>query len=293
MVRSTTIDALTVTPFVRDWLQSATAVRLLHRFDRACNLVDGRGEVISIVTASIGPGPFAITVPDGVPFLDGDDREQIHINGESLRVGRLVVDVSAARTWQPRPDWAHLQRDLSSWRVSLPQVRKMIGERPLTAGAISAAMQHRWQSAADGLAAALQADDVARIEAAVRTLAGVGDGLTPAGDDVLVGATLALWLCQPRRADLLAQMMAETAAPRTTTLSAAWLRAAARGEADAVWHTLLCQTGSERVAWKTAVWRILERGHASGAAALYGFTAVLSRLLAAQTGKNEVIESFR
>lgn len=285
MVRSTTIDALTVTPFVRDWLQSAAAVRLLHRFDRACNLVDGRGEVISIVTASIGPGPFAITVPDGVPLLDGDEREQVHINGESLRVGRLVVDVSAARTWQPRPDWAHLQRDLSPWRVLLPQVREMMAQRPLTSGAISAVMQHRWQSAANDLAVVLWTGDAAQIETTVQALAGLGDGLTPAGDDVLLGAMLAFWLCRPQRADLLARMMAETAAPRTTTLSAAWLRAAARGEADAVWHTLLRQTGSERVAWKTAVLCLLDRGQTSGWAALYGFTAVLSRLLAAPTGR--------
>ena len=57
-------------------------------------------------------------------------------------------------------------------------------------------------------------------------LAGLGDGLTPAGDDWLVGMMLWAWLAHaaPRR---FCQVLSDAAVPRTTTLSAAFLQAAA------------------------------------------------------------------
>ncbi|GBD16585.1 hypothetical protein HRbin26_01483 [bacterium HR26] len=88
----------------------------------------------------------------------------------------------------------------------------------------------------DGLA---RADRAAVVAGACR-LAGLGPGLTPAGDDILVGACAALTLLactgEPRlRRDAgalleLRRLIAETAAAQTSALSAAWLRHAGRGE---------------------------------------------------------------
>lgn len=71
----------------------------------------------------------------------------------------------------------------------------------------------------------------------VEELAGRGEGLTPAGDDYLVGYAAALALLKGRRAE--ARALAEAAAARTTRLSATLLRHAARGELPEPAHALL------------------------------------------------------
>jgi hypothetical protein len=117
--------------------------------------------------------------------------------------------------------------------------------------------------------------DGERLQEGVTGLAGLGGGLTPAGDDFLSGAMLWAWLAYPTPASL-GRAIVETAAPRTTTLSAALLRAAAQGECSAPWHALLAALGAEadtgqeaRIAAATG--EILAHGATSGADTLAGF----------------------
>jgi hypothetical protein len=102
-------------------------------------------------------------------------------------------------------------------------------------------------------------------------LAGLGSGLTPAGDDFLMGVMLRAWLTHPEP-EPFCQQIVEIAVPRTTTLSAALLRAASRGECSAAWHTLLTalESGAQPQLEK-AVQAILSHGHTSGADILAGF----------------------
>jgi hypothetical protein len=73
-----------------------------------------------------------------------------------------------------------------------------------------------------------------------------------------------------------ASAVEEVIAARTTPLSAASIRAAARGECGAVWHDLLeAMQGADVPGIRTAAASIVSRGHTSGADALAGFAAVL------------------
>ena len=105
---------------------------------------------------------------------------------------------------------------------------------------------------------------------------GLGMGLTPAGDDFLMGALYAAWIIHPSAlASRLAQEIANVAAPLTTSLSAAWLRSAGRGEAGILWHEffdalLVARTGSPACLQK-AMENICAVGETSGADALAGF----------------------
>ena len=64
-----------------------------------------------------------------------------------------------------------------------------------------------------------------------RKLAGLGAGLTPAGDDFILGAVLAAWIIHPQEeARVLAEELTKTAAVLTTSLSATWLRSAGKGQ---------------------------------------------------------------
>jgi hypothetical protein len=108
---------------------------------------------------------------------------------------------------------------------------------------------------------------------AVEKIAGLGGGLTPSGDDFLLGLMIALWLAWPDRvARHWNRSIADAASPLTTSLSAAWLRAGGRREAGESWHSLLAawQIG-DLDQFSQAVSRILDTGQTSGVDALAGF----------------------
>ena len=105
-------------------------------------------------------------------------------------------------------------------------------------------------------------------DAAVAALAGRGEGLTPAGDDVLAGAA-AWW-----HADGAAPRLGARAAARSSPLGLAYLRCAERGELpDAAARTLAAiRAGDAALAGRRA--RGLARwGASSGAAILWGVAA--------------------
>jgi hypothetical protein len=111
--------------------------------------------------------------------------------------------------------------------------------------------------------------ELPRVKAAARWLAGRGIGLTPTGDDVLMGVLYGLWVWQPDRK--LRQAIADSAAPHTTTLSAAFLRAAAAGEATDPWRRLArgdAGAGAD----------IMAAGHTSGREAWTAYVTTWTRL---------------
>lgn len=207
-----------VTPRALDWLRNSRSARVLHLFDGVCNLVNERDEVLSLVSPRIGPGPFTAVLEGDLPHdLSASDAVALHPSTDSLRVGHLSVDLTRAAVWQPKPDWARLQAfDVTGYPLA---------ELPPTIG-------DTLRRALDSIAAG----EWPACRSAVERLAGRGEGLTPAGDDVLMGVMYGLWVWGAREA--WSQRIAETAAPRTTTLSAAFLRAAAAGEAVWQWHDL-------------------------------------------------------
>jgi hypothetical protein len=99
-------------------------------------------------------------------------------------------------------------------------------------------------------------------EPLVGDYAGLGPGLTPAGDDVLAGYVSGLVLLHGQRKR--AARIAEEAAARTNSLSATLLRHAALGEVPEVVHDLLV-TGDVRP--------LLSFGHSSGRAWLRGLVS--------------------
>ena len=200
-------------PAARRWLEQTGAIRVLNRFDRAVNLADMSGAVLALVRDEAFLGPFAAVVPELRP-----SEWQA---GPVARGALPSLDGSFAE-WDPRPDWEGLRT--SQW-VDAALAMATRGDRA---------------EILDALGVALGRDDSADAAAIAQSLAGVGGGLTPEGDDALVGAMYAVWATRSEEISLrLCAPLADAAAPRTTVLSAEWLRAAARGEAAAPWHALL------------------------------------------------------
>jgi hypothetical protein len=129
------------------------------------------------------------------------------------------------------------------------------------------------QSLVSDLYFSLSKADISTAKIITSQLAGLGNGLTPAGDDFILGTMLATWIIHPHEIAIkIAKEITETAAPLTTSLSAAWLRSAGRGEAGILWHELFdAMIIADAAQIQEAMEKILGVGETSGADALSGF----------------------
>lgn len=240
------------------------SLHLLHSFDRAANFVAADGTIVALVTAAVGPGPFYIVVPlEILPRLPA-------ATIATWAAGRfvaapLLVSTAGATLWAPAlpplPPYAVPGRHTPLLTALLREARGAAAAAPLR-GAIDGALQQR----AATLRAALHAGDEGALAAAVPPLIGLGGGLTPAGDDLLLGLLAARWL---RGAPPLPLPPLDGT---TTTLSAAFLREAARGHFAAPWHRLRTALATDdEAAVRGATLALLAQGATSGADALGGF----------------------
>jgi hypothetical protein len=195
--------------------------------------------------------------------------------GDRARIGDGGLCLADGSTFRP----------LRWWDPRVPRFR---------AALTTAEVRHRADALA-GLAAGLPRDVVAHwvgavaplgaalahlqprstaLAVAVHDLAGLGPGLTPAGDDVLAGALVALAAAgDETRRDALAATV-ERVLPRTTPVSAALLREACRGRAVPELTGLLrALAGSGDL--DDALVRLSLVGHTSGAALALGVRLAL------------------
>lgn len=260
---------LTTTPAAQNWLARTQQARVLNAFGRACNLVNAHGEVLALLTQELPLTPFALraATAEPRPFETMDAETAVSVEGERLRIGALQIDTHAARLWNPQPDWEAVRGAFSN-SVRLGQLIELT----LAIGKEGSLLEapHRWPGQ-NQLIHALHTGNLPEAISATQALAGRGAGLTPAGDDFIVGALLAVWagLCGNGLQNF-CEPLAATAAPRTTTLSGAYLYAAARGECTEQWHNLfnaIIQHKDPRFELEA----LLAIGHTSGADALAGF----------------------
>ena len=261
----------------------ASVGRVQAVFRRACTLVLPGGEPLSLVLPEIGDGPLNVVVASQAGLFDAlSPGMPASLSAHRLAAGDVEVGLDTARIWEPRPDWQALRPRrqavatrlgellaLASARAPDGSLLALLTDRP-PGERRAAAIQGRARQAAADLRAGWDGDE-GRLRAGSGRLAGLGAGLTPAGDDFLAGLMLWAWLAHETPPDF-CRAVVETAAPRTTQLAAAFLRAAARGECSAAWHGLLVTlAGLEEGALAGAVGSVLAYGQTSGADTLAGF----------------------
>lgn len=263
--------AINTTPAAQNWLASTQQARVLNAFGRACNLVNERGEVLALLTQELPLTPFALRVETAEPrpFEFVTEETTVSVAKENLKIGELEIETHAARLWNPQPDWEAVRGAFSN-----PMRLAQLSELALAIGKEGSLLEAppRWPAQAQ-LIHALHTRTLPEAITAAQTLAGRGSGLTPAGDDFIVGVLLAVWaglfgngvqdFCKP---------LVTNAAPRTTTLSSAYLYAAARGECTEHWHNLFNAMLADKEP-KREIAELLAIGHTSGADALAGFIA--------------------
>ncbi len=268
-------------------------------FERALNLDDDQAGVLSLVAHPRGAGPFTLVLTPNDRLLGSASgfldwvlaNSDVRVDGPSLRVGRLAVDTAEAGPWEARLPWAALKARPEAVLGQLDRLGRLLaahappgGLSELLSGAhaspseFTAALIRAAAGPAQAVAEAVRRDDQPAALTAAGALAGLGGGLTPSGDDFLVGALYAHRLmAEPERADALGAEVARSAGDRTSRLSKAWLEAGGRGEASQTWHDLmnaLLEGASGPI--ETAARELMAVGHTSGADALTGFVMSLS-----------------
>lgn len=108
------VKAVSLTSNVNAWLANSRQPRVLHVFEHACNLINERREVLSVVTPAIGDGPFNLVVEDAVVFSDHLNLESSISNSPNcLNLGDITIHTQNAKLWDPHPNWEvlHTRRD--------------------------------------------------------------------------------------------------------------------------------------------------------------------------------------
>lgn len=303
------VSASWITPRGRAWLEGAQAPRPLNIFPHVCNLIDERERVLSVQNERVPLSPVSLGLPAGSIARAGSEGFQAWVDAEgpvgvqdgTLALGHKRIGWDHAEPWDPRPNWDSLHG--FDWQRALPAlVRRLRADSPPGGLAplvspqgtligveeapqvVDKSMEAKTVAAAwgpvDKLLRSLPAGKRRGVREAAAELAGLGVGLTPSGDDFLVGVMHAQWaLGESGPGGRWTGFLAEAAVPRTTPLSAEWLRAAAEGEAMALWHELFgALVDDDKRAVREALARLVRVGHSSGSDALAGFVLALGVL---------------
>jgi hypothetical protein len=250
--------------------------RVLGLFNRAANLLEMHGRLITLAYPTVGNGPFTIVIPDQSGILERLAPEQPVLADEKrLTIGPWRLSLDRAPVWEPRiplpqqplrlENIVPIAKPYASWPT-------LTDDTPVTR-----ALSRLAGEAATQLNQALKRpQNSTLLKMAVTRLAGLGQGLTPAGDDYLIGVIAALYLTGDQD---LPRQIAGAAIPKTTAFSAAFLKAAARGEFVEPWHALAQAVAQEdQPALVKAMEKIARFGASSGRDALAGFSHALFSL---------------
>jgi hypothetical protein len=205
-------------------------------------------------------------------------------DGAELVVGRaLAVDLASAAPWSSTlPPWPAHGIPVRWARAFVDREGVGGGVKPRSGprNAVEVETGRRLSAATAGLQAALLAGRMDEAHRRGRRLIGLGPGLTPAGDDYVLGlATVCAMPGGSARArecrDLLARLIDDNA-ERTNVISQAAMAQAARGRVrDSIVRFAHAITGGSRPAMEVRARRLIAIGATSGTDIMLGMLAGL------------------
>ncbi len=222
--------------------------------------------VAALVAPDLGRGPLSL-LAEGVSWASLQPGDPVRITPSCLQAGEQTLDLDGAARWDPtlpraRPDPVQVRR-CCAWLVASAPPESLACLVPHLLQGRGPSLRDWHRRALEG-ALALAAGAHA---SGCGLLCGLGQGLTPSGDDFLCGWMLALYL-QGRPRETLLQH-----ARGTHRIARAYLRAAAAGFASEAWHRLAASLSEGD--WEAAAREVLSVGETSGADTLAGFLAGL------------------
>jgi hypothetical protein len=235
------------------------------------------GELLAIADESLDDAPSTIRVPTGVwqgapPAAGAPVRIADAALAFTTTNGEVVVRLDGGRRWMPAP--AHL------CCIPTAQIRTasaMIAAHPgaATPTPFGLAAAPLLSDRIEGLSDAVLHSGPAAVTTAAQRLVGLGEGLTPTGDDILTG--LAFLAAQPgMRLGAHLSAIAAVDTDATTLLAAETLRHALQGRGRQRLHALaLAICDDDETGILRAAAHIREIGHTSGEDLLTGIRLAL------------------
>jgi hypothetical protein len=263
------VDPLRVQSIYRSVVNIATADGLL-----TVAWTEGGGLPNGIL-ADLGRDWRAIGLQPGMVVVAGDAEIRVPDAG-------LEIQFAGASRWSPRLHAPAVGADAAAARWGRrTAATRTIARAHASAGGFGPLLGEEVAHEPDGyldvarpmlacLIVALEAGDRSRAAEAATRLIGLGQGLTPSGDDVLVGIEAALHALARPTAGFLVLATAGVE-ERTTELAATLLRHAAAGEFAERLHVLIAALlGSDDEAIPAAIDRAVAWGATSGTDCLLG-----------------------
>ena len=229
-------------------LASADRWRVLATFRKAL-YIGSNGGLVILVSPEVPSGPLHVVLDRPPPAVERN--ASILASPDCLVVDGCGIALSEMRVWEgPLPPPERIRA-----------VASMAGETVRPLAEASALHQPPYRCRVDRAGERAQLGD---FEGAFRLLAGLGPGLTPAGDDVLAGLVFmsrALWGMESEPGLVSLVATAETSEPSHSFL--AW---AARGQSIAPAHDLVVsQAAGDLAGAALAAERLQTHGASSGA----------------------------
>lgn len=229
--------------------------RVIASFPKAV-YVSLPGGILVLVDPDVHAGPLYVVLDGPPPEVPAGTV----VRGEAghLRVEAADISLEEPRAWVgPLPSPAQF----ASGATLLNEVASHLASR-------SALRADPFRDRAADARSRLRAGDLAGM---VERLAGLGPGLTPAGDDALAGVLFVRRALGGETAE--PALLAGAAAARSTDIAAAFLTWAARGQALAPGHDLMAAAANgDRKACAAAAGAVARIGETSGADFALGLT---------------------
>lgn len=255
--------------------------QVIATFERSCYL-DVNGRIVALVAPGLLNGPLNVvlaTLP-GMALARLSPAQHVQLSPGSLEIDDiLAIDLSRADVWNARlPTLIHVDR--SALQGHLDVIKTVLVSAPAESLAHAALRPPRASEGMDALYSALRHQDVKTLAHAAERLAGLGQGLTPSGDDILAGMMIAVNLVRPGLAITVGDLVTAAVRGRTTRISIAYLEAASGGNAGEAWHVLARTLERTHSDVQAAARRVMAFGETSGADMLTGFVLAAEALLA-------------
>jgi hypothetical protein len=233
-----------------------------------CNILGNDGRMITIAISPMGKSPFSVLIEWQDSFMSIVAKMNVQADQYGIKVGDvLFIKLGNAETWVPKmPQFPRTFRLKASSAELLFDYTYWL--QPTFYNSSNKYVRDKLISGAKELQHALV--NMHPVKRAVTYLAGLGSGLTPSGDDYLLGVMASLWLTKNTH---FLDEIALLSSQKTTSLSAAYLMAASKGDFAECWHDLAqAVLYQDPKALRDSISEFIQIGASSGRDALVGFS---------------------
>ncbi len=207
---------------------------VLARFDSTAYLENTAGDLLAIGSATMPAGPINLCIDSTNLVLPATGAAWQYRDSCLAVDNRPIAIIDETTTWTaPAPFY----RSTETLDAGLALTKPLLCQRGIMASHRSVQAQ-----LAEGCIALnhwIEHPENQQLPVPVRAMIGCGEGLTPAGDDLLCGYLVALHALGHPAANTIADAVRPKLATLTSRISAAHLAAACNGEAVQLLHDLI------------------------------------------------------